>query len=206
MRGGPPPRAAATWPHPGLGTRGQRRPGRRVGLDSTNAETRRGEAHDRRRVLELMRRFPLAPAVGTRHARNKATGAALHPPGPEPGLTRRRTAAGCAPRCLWQGPDAVYFTREAKERAATQELVFTKHAEHVMAERGLDEEFIRRAVTSPDLVQHQPDGTTHYLRMSPEHGGRWLRVVTVESGPERKVVTAFLDRRLGRGHAHQAGS
>ncbi len=75
-----------------------------------------------------------------------------------------------------------------------------------MAERSIGEELVRTAVASPDRVEGHPDGTMHYLRMVGERGGRWLRVVTVESGSRRKVVTVFFDRRLGRGHAHQGRS
>ncbi|WP_404980582.1 DUF4258 domain-containing protein [Carboxydichorda subterranea] len=92
-----------------------------------------------------------------------------------------------------------------KEPTATEELVFTKHATDVMAERRIDEKLVRETLTSPDLIQRQPDGTTHCIRMFADRGGRWLRVVIAASGAQRKVVTVFFDRRLRGRRAHHAG-
>ena len=49
-----------------------------------------------------------------------------------------------------------------------------------MAERKIAEELVAETVASPERVERQPDGTTHYIRSFPQYGGRFLRVVTVE--------------------------
>ncbi|WP_405001296.1 DUF4258 domain-containing protein [Geochorda subterranea] len=84
----------------------------------------------------------------------------------------------------------------------TPDLLFTKHALDVMAERRIGEELIAETVTSPDRVERRPDGTTHYIRAFRQCGSRFLRVVTVEGERHLKVVTVFFDRRLRRRHAN----
>jgi Domain of unknown function (DUF4258) len=77
-------------------------------------------------------------------------------------------------------------------------IAFSKHAQDVMRERNIPEEWVHRAVDMPDLIEHPADGTTHYLKTIPEHGGRYLRVVVNPGVAPARAVTVFFDRRLGR--------
>ena len=75
---------------------------------------------------------------------------------------------------------------------------FTAHAERMLTERRIVLEWVNRAVAEPARTEAKEDGTVHYLKPIPEHGGRVLRVVlSPESGPPR-VITVFFDRRERR--------
>ncbi len=67
-----------------------------------------------------------------------------------------------------------------------------------MRERGIPEEWAKRAIAAPDRPDHPADGTTQYIKAIPEHGGRFPRVVVNPGVTPMRVVTAFFDRRLGR--------
>jgi hypothetical protein len=68
----------------------------------------------------------------------------------------------------------------------------------MLAERGIDREWVARAVAEPYRTEEREDGTVHLMRRIPEFGNRWLRVVVnVRTQPER-LVTAFFDRRPRR--------
>ncbi len=75
---------------------------------------------------------------------------------------------------------------------------FSKHASDIMRERGIPEEWVQRALDSPDRTEVAPETTSHYIKAIPEHGGRFLRVVVNTHVTPWRVVTAFFDRRLGR--------
>ena len=77
-------------------------------------------------------------------------------------------------------------------------VVFSKHAQAVMRERRIPEEWALRAIATPDRTDTPGDGTIHYIKAIPEHGGRFLRVVVNPGVVPQRVVTAFFDRRLGR--------
>jgi hypothetical protein len=77
-------------------------------------------------------------------------------------------------------------------------VVLSKHAQDVMRERNIPEEWVHREVDSPDRTEHPADGTTHYLKAIPEHSGRYLHVVVNPGVAPARVVTVFFDRRLGR--------
>ena len=51
------------------------------------------------------------------------------------------------------------------------------HALDVAGERDIPLPWITLAIESAQLVQLEPDGTTHYLKAIPQFGGRVLRVV-----------------------------
>jgi len=75
-------------------------------------------------------------------------------------------------------------------------VIETRHFKDMLAERGIEREWVDRAVLDPERTEDHDDGTRHSIRRIPEFGNRWLRViVNVEVKPER-FVTAFFDRRL----------
>lgn len=77
-------------------------------------------------------------------------------------------------------------------------VAFSKHTRDVMRERKIPEEWVMRTLAVPDQTDSPPDGTIHYIKAIPEHGGRFLRVVMNPDVTPRRVVTVFFDRRLGR--------
>lgn len=77
-------------------------------------------------------------------------------------------------------------------------FTFSKHASDVMRDRQIPGEWVIRALDVPDRMDTQTDGTVHYIKTIPEHGGRFLRVVVNPGVKPMRVVTVFFDRRLGR--------
>ena len=78
------------------------------------------------------------------------------------------------------------------------QLTYTKHAVHVMQERGILTDWVERAVAAPEKRTRDPyDGAVErfFVRV-PERGGRVLRVaVNTHSDPWR-VVSTFFDRSM----------
>jgi hypothetical protein len=69
-----------------------------------------------------------------------------------------------------------------------------------MAERRIEEEWVKRTLREPDHVR--PDEVRQRrslaFRRIPEHGDRWLRVVFEETAEAILVVTVFFDRGVER--------
>jgi len=80
----------------------------------------------------------------------------------------------------------------------SERLQLTAHALDMLKERGIAREWVDRALTSPARTETRDDGTVHYMRPVPEHGGRVLRVVVNPEHDPPQVVTVFFDRRMGR--------
>ena len=77
-------------------------------------------------------------------------------------------------------------------------LAYTRHARHVMDERGIAAEWVERAVASPLLRTRDPhdESVERFFVRIPEAGGKVLRVaVNTESTPWR-VVSTFFDRSM----------
>jgi hypothetical protein len=75
---------------------------------------------------------------------------------------------------------------------------YTAHAETALAERAIDKVWVERTVRNPDW--REPDtgadmDVERRFRSIPERGGRFLRVVCVETEGEIRILSAFLDRR-----------
>jgi Domain of unknown function (DUF4258) len=75
-------------------------------------------------------------------------------------------------------------------------IVFTRHAETMMAERGIKEEWIKTTIAESDTTEPDParPDVRRAFRMIPENGNRILRVVYASLGDTIRVVTAFFDR------------
>ncbi|BBF92469.1 DUF4258 domain-containing protein [Blastochloris tepida] len=75
-------------------------------------------------------------------------------------------------------------------------IVYTRHAEDVMRERGLKFEWVKRTLASPDQDEPDPDEPTlrRAFKAIPERDGRVLRVVYGRTDDTLRVVTAFFDR------------
>ena len=79
-------------------------------------------------------------------------------------------------------------------------LVFTKHAQDAIIERELKRAWIEEAAYMPEWEDDDPRqvGILRRYRAIPQHGGRVLRVVCLETDDEIRILTAFFDRRAGR--------
>ncbi len=78
------------------------------------------------------------------------------------------------------------------------QLVFTEHAQRVMAELRILPKWVEQAVDAPQRRTLDPyDGTVErfYARI-PENGDRVLRVAVNTGLDPRRVVTAFFDRSM----------
>ena len=72
----------------------------------------------------------------------------------------------------------------------------TIHFQDMLVERGINREWVNRAIQEPDRVEDYDDRTRHYIKQIPEFGNRWLRIVVNVSSIPPKRITAFFDRRL----------
>ena len=83
---------------------------------------------------------------------------------------------------------------------AKQPIKFTRHAEDMLAERGIDRNWVERTINQPDAIE--PDtaraDVTRAFRSIPERDGRVLRVVYSTTDEQIRVITAFFDRARRR--------
>ena len=75
-------------------------------------------------------------------------------------------------------------------------IILSPHAHQMIAERSIQVDWIERVIAAPESTA--PD-LSDPVRMCAfgkidEFGGRWLRVVYVETGEMTRVITAFFDR------------
>ena len=74
----------------------------------------------------------------------------------------------------------------------------SRHAQDELARRGIALDWVWRAIQTPDATEQRPDGTTHYMKRLPEHGGQYLRIVVNHRKQPPRVATIFFDARLRR--------
>lgn len=84
--------------------------------------------------------------------------------------------------------------------AAGGEISLSRHAALEISERGIDPEWVRLTLDSPNELEDDPtDGElTRYFRQIPQFGDRWLRVVAKSTDGGTRVITCFFDRNRGR--------
>ena len=68
----------------------------------------------------------------------------------------------------------------------------------MLKERGIDQELVLQTIAEPARIEQRDDGTIHYLKPIPEHGGRVLRVITCPQSQPPRVITVFFDRKARR--------
>ena len=78
------------------------------------------------------------------------------------------------------------------------DIAFTRHARATMVERGINEEWVWRAIGSPDRQEVGDDTNTHFLKAISEFDQRVLHVVVNQNVVPNRIVTVFFDRRLRR--------
>jgi len=79
-------------------------------------------------------------------------------------------------------------------------FIYSDHAKEMLAERGIESEWIERTVLDPDAVESDPKHADRIraFKALPERDGRVLRVVYVRLGEAYRVITLFLDRSRRR--------
>jgi hypothetical protein len=75
-------------------------------------------------------------------------------------------------------------------------IIFTRHAQTMMTERGIKEEWITKTIAEPEAAELDPtrSDVRRAFRTIPENGNRILRVAYASIGDTVRVVTAFFDR------------
>ena len=68
----------------------------------------------------------------------------------------------------------------------------------MLEERSIHEEWVNRAIRTPDQVERPGDATNHFIKQIPENENRWLRVVVNVDAKPNRAITAFFDRGLRR--------
>lgn len=72
------------------------------------------------------------------------------------------------------------------------------HTKDMLKERNIAEEWLWRALNTPDRKRRGADGNMHYTKTIREREGRVLRVVVNADVQPNRIVTVFFDRRLGK--------
>lgn len=76
--------------------------------------------------------------------------------------------------------------------------VLSGHAQDMLKERGIQEDWVRRTIDSSDWKSEGKDNNMHYFKTIDEHGGRILHVIVNPHASPKKVVTVFFDRKARR--------
>lgn len=78
------------------------------------------------------------------------------------------------------------------------DIELSTHAQEMLKERNILEEWLWRTIISPDRIEVGADNHMHYNKAISEHGGRILRVVVNPHITPERIITLFFDRRLRR--------
>ena len=73
----------------------------------------------------------------------------------------------------------------------------------MLKERNITEDWVNQCEQDPDKTEEHDDGTLHYIKIIPEFGNRWLRVIVNTEVSPPKEVTSFFDRRLRKEYENQ---
>jgi hypothetical protein len=76
------------------------------------------------------------------------------------------------------------------------DLVYTKHASDVKAEREIKEEWVMSSIQNPDRQDRGEDGNLHFYKAIPDFENRVLHVVVNDHVTPNRIVTLFFDRRV----------
>ncbi|NUM77507.1 DUF4258 domain-containing protein [candidate division KSB1 bacterium] len=78
------------------------------------------------------------------------------------------------------------------------EVDFSKHAKHMLLRRRIPEEWVWRAINTPDKKNRGDDDNMHYTKTIREKSGQVLHVVINPNVQPNRIVTLFFDRREGK--------
>jgi hypothetical protein len=79
-------------------------------------------------------------------------------------------------------------------------IVLSRHAQRVVSERRLAEEWIAEVIRNPAFTKPDPTqpGAIRAFGRVAAFGNRMLRVVYYDAGMEYRIITVFFDRRASR--------
>jgi hypothetical protein len=69
------------------------------------------------------------------------------------------------------------------------EIELSEHAEEMLKERNIPEEWMRRTLNAPERTEIGMDNNTHYIKAIQEHEGRLLRVIVNQQVTPQRIVT-----------------
>ena len=72
------------------------------------------------------------------------------------------------------------------------------HAQYMLKERTITEEWVWRTIENPSRKKKGKDGNMHYTKPIRERDGRILHVVINPYVDPQLIVTVFFDRRLSK--------
>ena len=78
------------------------------------------------------------------------------------------------------------------------DLRLSAHAEVMLKERNIPEEWVRHTIEQPDWQEVENDDNSHYFKSIPEYDERVLHVVVNRGVSPPVVVTVFFDRGARR--------
>lgn len=75
--------------------------------------------------------------------------------------------------------------------------ILTDHARERILQRNIQEEWVERAISAPDLLELDSEDPVkrHAFKVIPENGNRVLRVIYNEITTPRSVISAYFDRK-----------
>jgi hypothetical protein len=79
-------------------------------------------------------------------------------------------------------------------------IILSRHAQHVIGERKLAQEWIAGVIRAPAFTEPDPTqpGAIRAFGRVAAFGNRMLRVVYYDAGTEYRIITVFFDRRASR--------
>ena len=78
------------------------------------------------------------------------------------------------------------------------EMELSAHAQDMLKERNIREEWVWRTINTPRRKRRGADGNMHYTKAIKEASGRVLHIVVNSDVHPTRIVTVFFDRRLGK--------
>jgi hypothetical protein len=83
---------------------------------------------------------------------------------------------------------------------ADPNVIFTRYAEDMLVERGIDRAWVVATVRNPDVIEMDPTrpGVMRAFRRIPERDNRFLRVAYISIGHSVRILTVFFDRSRRR--------
>jgi hypothetical protein len=77
------------------------------------------------------------------------------------------------------------------------QYALTNHATRRILERNIQEEWVERTISSPDLLELDSEDPEkkHAFKVIPENGDRVLRVIYSESSIPWSVITVYFDQK-----------
>jgi len=81
---------------------------------------------------------------------------------------------------------------------STENVEYSKHAQDLIKERNINEQWVFQTINFPDYFEQGIDHNDHYIKAIAEFGGRFLHVVVNPHVSPKRIVTVFFDRRIKR--------